>query len=185
MKLYDDLQKYHNYTDYQIKLVQYALKSIFSEISKFGILVVFFLLIGKLPEFLLAALPLLFFRRYNGGLHCNTYLTCLLASFLFFFVGIVILPSWISVPFAVGLVLMAAMTVLIPLIAPVKSKYHAEVEPARIRKYKLWTLAVMAGLTLLYWKLPQNPYMINGFWIVMLHAIQLSVAYIKKRRCEK
>lgn len=185
MKLYDDLQKYHNYTDYQIKLVQYALKSIFSELSKFCILLVFFLCIGKLSEFLLAALLLLFYRRYNGGLHCQTYLTCLLASFLFFFMGIVVLPALITVPAVPGILLMSTMTVILPIIAPIKSKYHAEVEPARIRKYKLWTLAVTAGLTVLYWRLSQNPYMINGFWITVIHTLQLSAAYIKKRRCKE
>lgn len=183
MKLYEDLQKYHNYTDYQIKLVRYVLKTLASEISKFLIIGAFFLIIGKLPEFLFAAVLLLFFRRYNGGLHCKTYVTCLLASFLFFFAGVLALPALVTVPYVTGVVVLITLTVLIPVLAPVKGQYHAELQPEQIKRYRLWTLAVMIVVTLLYFFFPESVYFIIAFWIAAIHACQLYIAIIIERRC--
>lgn len=81
---------YYAFTDYQTAQLQHLVKIFLSEFSKLIFLGIFFK--NKLDIFLIGIGILLLLRTSTGGLHCKTYLSCFLFSFLFMSLSIQILP---------------------------------------------------------------------------------------------
>lgn len=97
------LQASFGYTDYQIEQIRYTVVSLLSEISKLFIMGIFFTMTRHLPQYLTAILVLLILRTCTGGLHFKRYSSCLLVSFLIFYLGIChnhgICPDHVYCPF--------------------------------------------------------------------------------------
>ena len=68
LKFYAALQKYYQYTDYQIKVVHYAIITLVSEFSKFFALGIFFFVIGKETEYLWTILNFFNFTTIQWGI---------------------------------------------------------------------------------------------------------------------
>lgn len=180
MNLYSYLKEEHHYTDYQIKLVHYVLMSLLSEFSKFILMGLFFFYTSNLSYYLFSVSLLLILRRYSGGLHCRSYLTCLITSFCYLYVCIMILPQYTPVRF-VQLMLLA-MTILISYyISPIPSPYHKELQHTQMMSYKMIVVTLIFLYFIIVFILPANRYLTIGFWVIMIHILQLIAAYLRSR----
>ncbi len=180
MKFYAALQENHHYTDYQIKVIHYALITIASEISKFLMLGAFFFALGKLTEYLWAMLLFLCLRRYSGGIHCKTYLGCLAVSFGYIAACVLVLPS-LSIQLQTQKILLLGSMAVLAVISPIPSVYHAKLKKPQSIRYKIYVLIFTGVYFMLVSKLYRDPYYVTGFWIILMHTIQLTIFYFQRR----
>lgn len=66
--------------------IQYTLEAILSDLTKFMIIFLIFLLLNEIPLFLLSFIILNSTRPLSGGIHCKTYYGCLICSILYFII---------------------------------------------------------------------------------------------------
>lgn len=184
----DKLQKEYGFSDYQIKLLRFSFTGILYDVSKTLIFLVYFTMIGKLPEFLFALVPLVLLRTRSGGVHFRKYWTCFLFSFLYLCLVIHVLPGTISVhPLAVYPVLLVC-AVADYLVGPnsLKEKVVAQdvllkdEQKKRIKKAKIECFQVVLIVAILCFLFPGNRYLIVSFWTVVVHAVQLVITKIMR-----
>lgn len=175
------LQASFGYTDYQIEQIRYTVVSLLSEISKLFIMGIFFTMTRHLPQYLTAILVLLILRTCTGGLHFKRYSSCLLVSFLIFYLGICQLPG-IPLPKPAYFVLLLACVIIHYLFAPVVSSYRPIPNGIQVKKSKQQAFAIITVYALIMFIVPFNQYTITGFWIILLQSLQLIAAKIQKRR---
>lgn len=175
------LQASFGYTDYQIEQIRYTVVSLLSEISKLFIMGIFFVMTHHLPQYLTAILVLLILRTCTGGLHFKHYSSCLLVSFLIFYLGICQLPS-LLLPKPAYFVLLLVCVMIHYLFAPVVSSYRPIPNGIQVKKSKRQAFAIITVYALIMFIVPFNQYTITGFWIILLQSLQLIAAKIQKRR---
>lgn len=178
MHIYFKIQKKYNYTDYQMKLILYAVKSFLSEFSKFFILSIYFTLTSHTYYFFWVFFILAFMRFFSGGLHCKTYVGCLLSSFIYTCFCIQILPH-IPINKPVQLILLLVVIIILFKITPVPSKYRPP-----YTEYKKYFCRLQITIAILgYWTLvlilPSYPYISMGFWVIIIHTLQLYISYLE------
>ena len=133
------LQTNYHYTDYQIKVMDYCIKTCLSEISKFIFMGIFFSCFSAFHYYLYATLILWILRFCSGGLHCKTYIGCLLFSLTYLILCILLLPRFILSTFW-PLVLLLMCIVAAYFIAPVPSIYRQHITPIRRKQYRTYLI---------------------------------------------
>ncbi len=172
------LKSTYQFTDYQIAQLEFLAKTLLSEISKIFIIGLFFW--KELPFFFISMLIMAILRTSTGGLHCKTYLSCLVASWFYIVFTIKVLPLlpvW-QIPAILMLVLCAVTDYHI---GPVTSDVHLPLTEASKRKGRLRTLFTIIFFLVLMIFFPKNTYVITGFWIIISHTLQLIAAKIRKK----
>lgn len=184
----DKIQKEYGFSDYQIKLLRFSFSGILYDVSKTLIFIVYFGIIGKLPEFLCALVPLVLLRTRTGGIHFRKYWTCFLFSFLYLCLVIHVLPGLISVhPLAVYPVLLIC-AIADYRVGPNSLKERVVIRDAvlkdeqnsRIKKAKIECFQVVLIVAILCFLFPGSRYLIVSFWTVVLHAVQLVIIKIMR-----
>lgn len=176
------IQKHYNYSDYQMKQLEYLFMTIFSELSKFIFLGILFHKCSKLYLFSMAVLFLL--RGTTGGIHCKTYISCLTVSFGYLFLAIYILPGIVlSKTTMLIFLLLCSLTTFF--IGPVTSVYRPDPTEKFQKKCKQKIFITIFFYLILMYLLPDNFYIISGFWIIILHTFQLLIAHILKGAKQK
>lgn len=66
--------------------IQYSLKVILGDLTKFIIIFLIFLCLNQLPLFLLTFVVLISTRLLIGGIHCKTFNSCLICSIMYFLI---------------------------------------------------------------------------------------------------
>lgn len=184
MRLFVLLKNRYNYTDYEIKLIRYSMITLFSEISKLLILGCYFFFISKLSYYIWAIFIFLFLRRYSGGYHCKTYISCLLLSFLYMYSTIVLLPN-ITINRMAYLFIFFISFLLINTFSPMPSIYHQRLNRQQIHAYRLNINVFLIICMILVLKFPKNHFFIIAFWEIIIHTLQLSIEFFKRKRCIK
>lgn len=172
------LKSTYQFTDYQIAQLEFLAKTLFSEISKIFIIGLFFW--KELPFFFVSMLIIAILRTSTGGLHCKTYLSCLVASWFYIVFTIKILPLlpvW-QIPAILMLILCAVTDYHI---GPVTSDVHLPLTESSKRKGRLTTLFTIIVFLILMIFFPKNTCVITGFWIIISHTLQLIAAKIRKK----
>ena len=153
-------------TDYQIALLRYLLFTFLSESSK--LFLILFLYRKHLALCIATLLLLCCIRRTAGGFHCNTYAGCLFVSIGYAFLCLTLLPL-VSLTKPERLLL--CMGCILMLSATKKKQFK-------------W---ISTGILIVFFFIlliaPENEYMISGFWVIILHAVQLSCAAVQKKLC--
>ena len=180
MNFYEALKENNHYTDYQMKVVHYALITIASEISKFFILGAFFAALGRMDEYLWAMLLFLGLRRYSGGFHSRTYFGCLAVSFCYLSACVIWLPS-LTVPLYLQKLLMISAMAVLAVLSPLPSIYHASLKRSQKIGYKVCVLLFAGVYFSLVSQLDQNSYYRIGFWVILMHTVQLVIYYVQRR----
>ena len=174
------------FSDYQIKLLRFSFTGILYDVSKTLIFFVFFLATGKLPEFLFAVVPLILLRIRGGGIHFHKYWTCFLASFVYLYAVICILPSVVTVhPLVIYLILLMC-AVLDYMIGSaslrerpvVQEEFMLNKKKEFVKKAKIQSFQVVFAVAILFYIFPDSQYLIVSFWTVVLHTLQLSITKI-------
>ena len=170
-------EKYH-LTNYQVSLVAFLAKTLGSELSKMLIMGILFR--DQLPLYLWALFIMMLLRCSTGGLHFYTYPACLLGSTIYLGLCVLILPR-LLLPKYLQLLFLAGSLLICYRIGPVTSKYRPDPLPAGAKKFRNFTCFTIFLYALFLYIMPQNSFIAVGFWVIILHSLQLSAAKIRKK----
>lgn len=177
-KIKELLKDNYHLSNYQIAQLVFLLKTLFSEFSK--MLIIGILFYNNLSFYLFALLVMLCLRCLTGGLHFYTYLGCLAASALYLWLAIVLLPNLIM-PINVQLLALLTSLLICYSCSPIPSKYRPTYPASLIQKCRMIVCTFIFIYTLALYIIPENAYMSVGFWVIILHSLQLFVAKIQKK----
>lgn len=170
-------------TPYQKQMMIFFFKCIASELSKTIIFLIVFSLWGLTKEFWAALFFMMLYRTSSGGLHCKSYFSCLALSFLILFLAI---TMGVHLPISLWFLLPSTLIMAIfayhfsPVQAPTRPPLaHHLVKRAKKRTF----ISIMIFLVLAIF-FPKSVYIGIGFWLLVLHDVQLYIANII-RRCRK
>uniref|UniRef100_UPI0040562C58 accessory gene regulator B family protein n=1 Tax=Agathobacter sp. TaxID=2021311 RepID=UPI0040562C58 len=170
-------EKYH-LSNYQIAQLIFLAKTFFSEASK--ILIMGIIFHKQLPLYFFALFIMLLLRCSTGGLHFYTYTGCLVTSVIYVWLAIVFLPN-IKIPFNIKLLLLLICAIVCYHIGPVPSKYRPPFRDHFIQKCKSIVSSFIFFYSLFLYVMPESTYSTVGFWIIILHSLQLLIAkYTRK-----
>lgn len=177
------LEKELGYTSYEIQIIQYTMKALLYETSKFILMGIFFYMTGFFIEYLFAVLSLIILRTSTGGLHFKSYISCFLFTLTFFIISVIYLPT-IHIPVLAMFMILFVCMLITHYIGPVTSCYRKTPTGILIKNSKRNASLYIFCYCLLLFIIPSNQYMTIGFWVIILQTIQLMVAFIlKARRC--
>lgn len=172
MTIYNYLKENIGYTDYQIQILRYFFCTICSEISKFILLSIYFLFSNMVREYLFSVILLIFLRFFSGGLHRKTYMGCLLYSFSYLVLSIQLLPQLnISIHNMIFNLLLCC--VIIYKVGPIPSIYRKHNPHKLLLLYRYCCTFLVLLYTLCIIIIPRNQYTDIGFWVIIIHTLQL------------
>lgn len=172
-------QKKYDLNDYQIAQLNYLFSTVLSEISKLLIMGILFR--KFLVSYLFALFIMLFLRCTTGGLHFYTYFSCLTASLLYLFLGIRVLPR-LHLAVYVQLFILLLCLICCYLIGPVLSKYRAVPTQKQYERQRNVTCSFIFVYALFIYLIPGSELSVIGFWIIVLHTLQLFAAKLNYRK---
>lgn len=165
--------------DSEIPKINFAIKAILSESSKFIIMFIIFFMLGTEKYFLLSFLILCPIRSYSGGIHFYTYKACLAFSILVFLITSYLTPKYIGqVPLIIHLILSILSLIIIYINSPKVSKYrrkHKKYDnPTMILKNKLAACLITLFFLFFSFTLLSNTLYINcAIASIFLQSLQL------------
>lgn len=171
----------HRDPEYQKQLAKYLFQCIFSEGSKILIFSILFFTWGLFPEFLNALILLILLRTNGGGIHCKHYSSCFLLSFSMLF-GNILLAHQLILPAPVMIALSLACMIPGYRMVPVPSANRPAVTRTVVLKSKRNTLLILLALSILICRFPDQLFIRIGFWAIILHITQLSIAVIIRKK---
>lgn len=173
------LREKYRLTAYQAAQISFVCKTLGSELSK--LLFMGILFHNYLPYYFFSLFVMLILRCLMGGLHFYTYWGCLASSILYVICAIYVLPN-ISLPSYLQLITLATSIGICYLIGPVISKYRPDACRKHFKRNINYACKFIFFYALLLYVIPENNYSIIGFWVIILHSIQLLAAKIYERR---
>ena len=176
------LKATYNFSDYQIAQLSFLAKTLLSEISKIFIIGLFFR--KEIPFYIICMFILALLRTSTGGLHCKTYLSCLIASCFYIIFTFKVLPM-IPIDQIPAMVLLVLCAVIDYNIGPVTSDVHLPLTEKVKQRGRICTVLTISFFFILMYIIPENFYIITGFWIIVSHTLQLIVAKIRKKGDQK
>lgn len=176
------LKRNCQFDNYQIAQLNYFFSTVFSEISKIFILALLFR--KHLTAYVFALSVMLFLRCTTGGLHFCHYWSCLAVSMLYLFLGIRVLPNLCLGKIPQAILLFLCLTGCYA-IGPVLSGYRPVPTADRYRKLRNITCLTILLYAFFLLLLPCGKLSNIGFWMIVLHTLQLYAAgKIQKRKGE-
>lgn len=164
--------------------LNYFFSCIICEGSKIILFLLFFTLTRRIKGFLYSIIILLPLRIISGGLHFKHYLSCLAFSFGYFYVVNVLLSN-IMPYYSITLAILSVCILINYNIGPVTSDSRPTLSAEAFKRGRLHiVIATLYNtiLTALFYETPLAPI---GFWTIVLHSVQLIIAYLRKKRGEK
>lgn len=173
------LKNTYNLSNYQIAQISFLFKTILSETSKILIMGVLFR--EQLPLYLFALFVMIILRSFMGGLHFYTYLNCLFGSVLYLGLVIYILPL-IPISLYSQMLLLLLSILICNEIGPVTSKYR----PGSCKRHftrckRVVTVFILCYAIVMIRFSDNNPYFRVGFWVIILHSLQLIIAKLQTK----
>ncbi|MBE5954201.1 MAG: hypothetical protein E7257_08615 [Lachnospiraceae bacterium] len=160
-------------------ILLFYLKGTLSDLSKALIFFFIFYSLGFHKEFFYGLFFFVAFRVNSGGIHCKTYLFCFLLSLLLLSSGI-ILGSLIYLPKAYSILISMVCGFITCNLSPVQAATRPKASRDFIIRARIKE-AMVIGIFILVLLTTETNQPINiGFWLLIIHTLQLYVAY--KRR---
>lgn len=172
------LKEKYQISKYQIAQIEFLFKTLSSELSKMLIMGIIFH--NQLTLYLFALLIMLFLRCTTGGLHFYTYWGCLICSIIYVGLVLLILP-FINLPTYLKLLLLLICIFICNRVGPVVSKYRPTPSKELYTHGTKATCMFIFIYSLVLYIIPENKHLTVGFWIIILHSLQLIVAKIRKK----
>lgn len=172
------LKEKYQLSNYQIAQIGFLFKTLFSELSKMVIMGIIFH--NQLALYLFALFVMLFLRCSTGGLHFYTYLGCLGSSIAYVGLALLVLPL-IKLSTHMQLLLLLICILVCNVVGPVVSKYRPTPSKELYSRGKKTTCMFIFIYSLALYIIPENAFLTVGFWIIILHSLQLIVAKIRKK----
>ncbi len=173
------LKEKYGLSSYQAAQVSFVCRTLGSEFSK--LLIMGILFHNRLSCYFFSLLVMLVLRCLMGGLHFYTYWKCLASSILYLICAIYILPN-INIPLYLHVIALAASIGVCYLIGPVTSKYRPDACRKHFKRNTCLACWFIFFYALFMYIIPENSYSIIGFWVIILHSLQLLAAKIYERR---
>ena len=167
-------------TAYEKKMLIFFLKCMASEFSKTFIFSIVFSILGLSREFWAALFFMMLYRTSSGGLHCKTYLSCLSLSFLILLSGI-LLGIYIHINPAFKIPMTLAMAAVGYFLSPVQAPTRPPLEDRLVMRARQRTFMAIMVFFVLLCITPTRRYTNIGFWLLVLHDVQLIIAYQIRR----
>ena len=172
------LKDTYHLSSFQVAQIFFLFKTIASEVSK--MIIMGFLFRNQLSLYLFALFVMVFLRSSMGGLHFYTYAGCLITSTLYLWLTIYILPQ-ITIAKYLQLAALLLCILICNHIGPIVSKYRPDVCRKRFEQCKKFITKFIFFYALILYIIPENKYLSVGFWVIILHSLQLIVAKIRKK----
>ena len=150
-----------------------------SEISKF--LLLLFIFKKYVSLYLFSVFILSGLRTSTGGIHCKTYFSCFMTTFLFLYIGIILLPK-ITFPLLHQCLFLIICGVMNYIIGPITACGHPKLTLSAIKRAKQKAFMFIILYTVLLCIISVNQLLQTGFWIIILHTLQLGIAKIRYRK---
>lgn len=179
-KFLNYIQKRYNYTDYQIKVIKYFFMCMGSDCSKLLIILGFSAIIDRFVPCLISLVALVLLRTSGGGFHCERYVTCLLFSFSFTFVAI-ILAECVALIYSVAILGMLISIIVAYKLVPIVSYHRPEPPKELVKRSRITNFSFLICCTFAVIVFYENPYCILLFWICVLHTAQLILAFLCRK----
>ena len=168
-----------NFSDYQIAQLKYFFLTLLSEISKLILMALLFR--SQLGNYFYCIIILSALRLSTGGVHCNTYIGCFLTTLGFVWVTLQV-TSHIPLATLPVIILLLLCAILNGIIGPISSPNHLPLNPA-VKKRSAYQAVVIIILHIILFYNFNNYYLFHiGAWVIILHTLQLIIAYFLKRR---
>ena len=158
------LKKYYQFDDYQVALLQFIGKTFLSESSKLLIMGIIFR--DRLDLYAMAITVMIVLRTAT--------------SFTYVFLSIRILPL-IPVNKVFQLILLFICMLSTYFVGPVTSTVHLPLKDGLVKRVKVQAFLFIFFFIVLTYIVPENPYITVGFWVIILHTLQLGAARIIKK----
>lgn len=174
----DTVQEKKLLSDEDISKMKYGMQVTLNEAIKTLIILLFFITIGRLNDFILAFLILATIRSYAGGIHFYTWTSCFLFSSTFFMLSIIVLPNMPAINNTLFYYIITIYSILMTLLfAPKTSKHRPITQKKYIYKAK-WTALIMtlAWLLILFTIFKYSQMFSRGIWTVTLLNFQLMIS---------
>ncbi len=172
------IQKNYGFTDYQMAQLRFFFLTMFSELSKLFLIGLCF--IDVLGLFIWANLVFQLLRSFCGGLHCKTYLSCFFVSLGYMILAIRILPL-IPMTKVVQMIVLLICIIITYHIGPLTSVFHPVLSESVSRHLKNKSFFIIFLYFIILYILPSNPYIVTGYWVIILNTCQLILAKIQKK----
>lgn len=172
------LKEQYQFSDYQIAQLGFLAKTFASEFSKLLIMGIIFR--NQLGIYAFAVSLMLFLRTATGGLHCRKYISCFMVSFSYMFLAITVMPH-IPVNKVFQIILLFICMLCNYYIGPVTSAVHAPLGDGLVKRVKIQAFLVIFFYLTITYIIPETPYITVGFWVIILHTLQLIAARILKK----
>lgn len=176
------LKEKYNLNNYQIAQLSFLFKTLSSEMSKMFIMGIIFH--KHLPLYFFALFIMLILRCTTGGLHFYTYMGCLITSIVYMGISIWILPN-VILPTNVKILFLLLCIITCNYVGPVPSKYRPLYSKKQVKTYKTIASIFIFLFTLILYITPESPYFTVGFWIIILHSLQLIIAKLRRKEAIK
>ena len=163
----------------EIPKINFAIKSILSESSKFIIMFIIFFMLGTENYFLLSFIILSSIRIYSGGIHFYTYTSCLIFSFAILFINSYLTPLYIGVLDVYTYLFLSVLSLLIIYIkSPQVSKFrkkHKKYNNSKmiLRSKLISTLVTLFFLCISFLLFRNTLYMSCSIITILVQSIQL------------
>ena len=174
------VQNEFEYTDYQMKLIRYALTSILYDVSKALIFLVYFAWTGRVLEYFCALVPMVLLRNKTGGLHMRTYWSCFFFTFVYLEAAITLLPALITIHELLVYPILAICAVINYKIGNITLKRKPMPGEELAKKLKVQSFQVVGLVGVIYFIFQGASVLNVSFWVVVLHTIQLTITKIIK-----
>lgn len=172
------LREKHHLSNYEIAQIEFLFKTVSSELSKMIIMGILFH--KYLGLYLFALCVMLYLRSTTGGVHFYTYIGCLTASILYIGLAAILLRN-IVLPVYLQLISLFLCILTCYWVGPMVSKYRQEPPPQKFRQCRNITCTGIFIYALITYIIPENQFITVGFWIIILHSLQLLTAKIRKK----
>lgn len=153
--------------------LRYSMDVLFTDISKLLILLITFSLFGKSKEYIYSVVALLTIRPFTGGLHYDTYLSCLLFTATFFSI-VIILNSTISLSYF-AVFIFAFSFIVIYGIAPITHKNRPGYSKNKKSYFKTLSLVIVLIHFVSYLISMKSLYLNISIWVILLQSFQLLI----------
>jgi len=162
--------------DKDLLKIQYSLQVVLGDLTKLAILFLIFLILNEIPLFLLTFVILISTRPLWGGIHCKTYISCLIVSLIYFI--IILLFSKVSKEFNINfyIVFFIISFIITLAYAPCRN----EKRPVKNRVIlKMLSLISLAFWGILFFKLSNIKICNCIFMSIFLQIIQVIIVNLK------
>lgn len=169
----------HTLNDYDKSIINFYIRGTLSDLSKTFLLFLIFYFLNLHQELLCGVFFLMLFRVFSGGIHCSTYFSCFLLSFAVLSSGVFMgLNMFLSKGGMIPLCILCSIIIIC--LSPVMSSSRPKLTSRELIITKIKLSIILMGFALTIVFLDTNSYINIGFWILIIHTVQLAVAYVRR-----